>query len=406
MKALARSCVWWPGIDRDLEMTVRNCSVCQETRPAPGRADLVMWPWPKRPWSRIHVDFAEPLKGKYIFIVVDAYSKWIEAEPCMSVTSSVAILRLRRMFARWGLPDLLCSDNATTFTSQEFQQFLAVNGIQHRTIEPRHSQGNGLAERAVRDVKQAVSKHAGNNWELALAEWLLYQRKIPHSTTSVSPSELMLGRVLRSRLDLLNPDLRSRVEQKQLQQKQNHDPEKPRTVPLSIGDAVYARNYSVGRAWFSGIIIGIDGPVSFVIKLEDGRVWRRHLDQIRPRGEMSSPSSTGAAADVAGGELCPDPEPPAAWRTDASSASRPAPDTSTACFGSPAAPIAPAPPTSSAAAETGADRTVGSPVVTSPARGSRDSLPASPPHGDSGVGDAVRRSLRTRRQTDFYGVKQ
>ena len=299
MKALARSCVWWPRIDSDLEMTVRQCSACQETRPTPRRADLSMWPWPKRPWSRIHVDFAEPIKGRYVFVVVDAYSKWIEAEPCTSVCSQVAMIRLCRMFARWGLPDMIVSDNATTFTSQEFQQFISENGIQHRTIEPRHSQGNGLAERAVRDVKQALKRSGNSNWELVLAEWLLYQRKIPHSTTSVSPSELMLGRVIRSRLDLLHPDLHSRVENQQLQQKLNRDPVVPRMLQLSVGDVVYAKNYGVGRTWSSGVIIGVDGPVSFVVKLEDGRIWRRHQDQLMRKCDMHAYPVAGEAADVA-----------------------------------------------------------------------------------------------------------
>ena len=109
---------------------------------------------------------------------------------------------------------MICFDIATTFAAQECQQFLQNNSIQHRTIEPRHSQGNGLAERAVRDVKQALKRSGTRNWELVLAEWLLYQRKIPHSTTSVPPSELMLGRVIRSRLDLLHPDLQIRVQEK------------------------------------------------------------------------------------------------------------------------------------------------------------------------------------------------
>ncbi|XP_043225249.1 uncharacterized protein K02A2.6-like isoform X2 [Amphibalanus amphitrite] len=60
MKALARGYVWWPGIDAAIEEVVRSCQPCQESRPAPDRAPLSMWPWPDRPWSRIHIDYAEP----------------------------------------------------------------------------------------------------------------------------------------------------------------------------------------------------------------------------------------------------------------------------------------------------------------------------------------------------------
>ena len=188
-------------------MSVSSCQMCQESRPAPDRAPLCMWPWPDRAWSRIHVDFAEPTKGRYVLVVVDAYSKWIEAEYCNSVCSKTTMAKLRKMFSRWGLPDMIVTDNATSFTSAEFQNFVRDNGIHHKTIEPRHSQGNGLAERAVRDVKLALQRSDGD-WEAVLSRWLLRQHITPHSTTSVTPSELMVGRVIRSRLDLLHPDTR------------------------------------------------------------------------------------------------------------------------------------------------------------------------------------------------------
>ena len=62
MKAAARSVVWWPGIDDDIERVVNLCRPCQESRCSPQRAELHMWPWAARPWSRLHLDFAELTK--------------------------------------------------------------------------------------------------------------------------------------------------------------------------------------------------------------------------------------------------------------------------------------------------------------------------------------------------------
>ena len=401
MKSLARSCVWWPQIDSDLEMAVRRCSACQESRPSPHRADLSMWPWPRRPWSRVHVDFAEPTKGKYIFVAVDAFSKWIEAEPCSGVGTQAAMVKLRRMFARWGLPDIICSDNATTFTSQEFQQFLADNGVQHRTIEPRHSQGNGLAERAVRDVKQALKRSGDGNWEAVLAEWLLYQRKIPHSTTSVSPSELMLGRVIRSRLDLLHPDLHSRVQQKQLQQKLNHDPAVPRSLQLSVGDPVYARNYGVGPSWLSGLLIGVDGPQSYVVKLTDGRIWRRHQDQLM-RGIDTCFPTTGPTADVATDKSSSPPGQLAAAAAAEAVCTGP-PTVQETLLRSEVTPAAPSLLTGATSVPAGESPSSGPgaldpPVVAPPSESVSPQHPASPTVEQL----APRRSTRVRKQTDFF----
>ena len=95
MKALARSFVWWPQIDNDLEELVKNCDDCQSTRHLPPVAPLQPWEWPQRPWARVHVDYAGPFMNKYFLLLVDAHSKWIEVRPVNNATSTVTIDQLR-----------------------------------------------------------------------------------------------------------------------------------------------------------------------------------------------------------------------------------------------------------------------------------------------------------------------
>ena len=52
MKSLARSYVWWPKIDAQIEELVKTCNICQESRPSPPAAPLHPWEWPSQPWSR------------------------------------------------------------------------------------------------------------------------------------------------------------------------------------------------------------------------------------------------------------------------------------------------------------------------------------------------------------------
>lgn len=92
MKGLARSYIWWPGLDSDIEAKVRECSTCQLHRPMPSKAPLHPWEWSHRPWARVHVDHAGPYLGHLFLVVVDAHSKWIEAYTVPS-TSSIKILR-------------------------------------------------------------------------------------------------------------------------------------------------------------------------------------------------------------------------------------------------------------------------------------------------------------------------
>ena len=57
MKGLARSVVWWPGIDHDIKEKVKACEACQLTRHNPPSDP---WEYPNAPWERLHADFAGP----------------------------------------------------------------------------------------------------------------------------------------------------------------------------------------------------------------------------------------------------------------------------------------------------------------------------------------------------------
>lgn len=76
MKSLARSFVYWPNIDDDVEDCVRHCSSCAEATKAPRKTLLESWPLPTKPWERVHIDYAGPIDGYYYLVIVDAYSKW------------------------------------------------------------------------------------------------------------------------------------------------------------------------------------------------------------------------------------------------------------------------------------------------------------------------------------------
>ena len=210
MKSLARSFVWWPGLDKSLEQKVQTCDACQRSRNLPAVAPIQPWEWPERPWSRLHVDYAGPLLGHMFLVVVDAHSKWMEVKMSKNATSSTTITALRSIFATHGIPELLVSDNSSVFTSVEFKIFTKNNGIRHTTSAPYHPATNGLAERAVQTFKSFLKKTPDGALEDRLSKFLLNYRLTPHSTTGITPAELLLGRRPRSVLDLVRPDLSKR----------------------------------------------------------------------------------------------------------------------------------------------------------------------------------------------------
>ena len=82
----------------------------------------------------------------------------MEVQPVCSATSSNTISALRTIFAIFGFPAILVSDNGSVFTSEEFRVFIKRNGIRHLTSAPYHLATNGLAERAVQKFKRALKK--------------------------------------------------------------------------------------------------------------------------------------------------------------------------------------------------------------------------------------------------------
>ncbi|XP_021347324.1 uncharacterized protein K02A2.6-like [Mizuhopecten yessoensis] len=160
MKALARSYVWWPGIDKDIETMTKSCNGCQNVKHAPPAAQIHQWEWPYRPWSRLHIDFAGPFLGSMFFVVVDTNSKWPEVVQMNTTTSEKTIEVLRTKIARNGIPRQIVSDNGPQFVSEEFRNFVKSNGIRHSTSAPYHPSTNGLAERFVQSFKMAMRSSA------------------------------------------------------------------------------------------------------------------------------------------------------------------------------------------------------------------------------------------------------
>ncbi|XP_032068551.1 uncharacterized protein K02A2.6-like, partial [Thamnophis elegans] len=205
MKALARSFVWWPGLDADIEDWVAKCETCQQSRPSPPSSPSREWEMPRGPWSRLHIDFAGPFHGQVFLIVVDAYSRWVEVLLMHSTTSDSTVRALRRLFATHGLPDTVVSDNSPQFTATTFQTFLAELGIRHALVAPYHPASNGRAERAVRSAKEALGRLNRGDWQARVDAYLLAQHSTPCPLTQKSPAEMLMGRRLRTTLDRLHP---------------------------------------------------------------------------------------------------------------------------------------------------------------------------------------------------------
>nr|XP_024658736.1 uncharacterized protein K02A2.6-like [Maylandia zebra] len=237
MKSLARSYVWWPGIDSQIELQAKACHSCQRVQKEPGLAPLHPWLWPSCPWERIHVDFAGPFESHMYLVVVDAHSKWPEVHIMDSTTVGKTIQVLRGLFSRHGIPHVLVSDNGPQFCSEEFRVFLKANGVKHIRSAPYHPATNGLAERFVQTFKHALKASRG--------------------CATTMPTATLQGQT------------------------------------FTVGEPVLVRDYRKGEdKWTHGVVLEKTGPVSYKVNVGAQGVWKRHVDQMLTRPESVSQQVT------------------------------------------------------------------------------------------------------------------
>ena len=283
MKALARSYLWWPGIDDEIERTSKLCTTCQEHANNPEKAPPHPWEHPSKPWSRLHIDYAGPYLGRMFLIITDSFSKWTDVYSVKSAKSRVTIEKLRTSFASHGIPEIVVSDNASCFTSDEFDNFTGKNNIRHITGAPYHPSTNGLAERSVQTFKNSLAKMLESNTnndsiETIINRFLFTYRITPHTTTGSSPAELLMGRKLSNAFSELKPNVgrRTRIKNELASQASGT------ARQLNVNDCVWVRNYARGPKWMRGIVIEKKGPLSYDIDV-DGSAVKRHIDQLRTR---------------------------------------------------------------------------------------------------------------------------
>ncbi|KAL9974701.1 hypothetical protein ACROYT_G011772 [Oculina patagonica] len=127
MKSRLRTKVWWPKMD------IGFCAPepMQRVEPLTG------------PWQDVAIDELSLLpSGESLLVEVDYYSRFFEVSKSQSTTSQNMIEALTSIFVRCGYPFRLKCDNAAQFVSEEFEEFLSKNDIEHRKSPPFWPQAN------------------------------------------------------------------------------------------------------------------------------------------------------------------------------------------------------------------------------------------------------------------------
>lgn len=320
---------YWPSIKRDVKKFCSSCKPCQLRRAASYRDRIPIQPIarpevPFEVWSVDCIGPLEPTSGrghKFIICAVDLCTRWAEAIAVRNITAKTTCDVLMKIFAQTGFPKVICTDQGPNFTADLTDQFLSVLGVSPRFATPGHPESMGAVERWNKTLKEMLNKNIqehGRKWDLHLPYLLFAYREVPHSTTGVSPFQLVYGRLPPGPLSILKDvwlgekeiptgtsrpvdvylrDLVERLQkaheiatetsemtQREYTSRYNL---RSRDKCFSVGDKVLmlipSSSHKLLNTWSGpATIIEISRPHSAIVELDDGSTRELHFNKLRP----------------------------------------------------------------------------------------------------------------------------
>ncbi|XP_054259470.1 uncharacterized protein K02A2.6-like [Macrosteles quadrilineatus] len=272
----------------DVQRTVETCWPCQKYAPAQKSKPLQPHNTPTRAWQRVGIDFFQ-LGSDHFLIMTDYFSSFFELKKVNSLKTEGLIQFCKEQFARYGIPDVVVSDNGTQLVSQDFKLFAQTWMFKIVVSSPHNHQSNGKAESAVKIAKRMLKKvkESKEDYQAALLEW----RNTPLADLGASPVQLLMSRSTKTRLPVtemkLNPKIHigvtDKLKEKQEKYKKHYDKGTHALDPLKVGQKVLIQKRPDMKAepWTPGVIVTVDGLRTYIVAIE-GRLFRRNRRFIRP----------------------------------------------------------------------------------------------------------------------------
>lgn len=201
-KALIHKHFYWPRMGQEITQHCKTCPSCLKFN-YKKRSKEPLHPLPviSTPWRRIAIDIVGKMprtkRGNcYILTIMDFATRYMEAIPLKRVDAHTTCSALMEVFARYGIPEELLSDNGSNFIANVTETLMKMLKIYHIKSSPFHPETNGMLERSHQVLKKTLDKLGATktNWDEYLAPTLMALRTAPHSALGISPFHLLFGR--------------------------------------------------------------------------------------------------------------------------------------------------------------------------------------------------------------------
>ena len=210
-KQMLRQKYWFPLMNSIIDTTVDQCYECKVTTEDHREEPIKVTTMPSKPWSTVALDHGGPYPdGHYNLVMIDKRTRYPVVEAVPSTNFEVNKGRLKHIFATYGTPRRIETDNGPPFSSKEFKEFGKKEGFEHHKITPLHPRANGEAERfmqTLNKVERIAHLQEKNRYERqnAIQDMLVAYRSTPHPATEVAPYDAMRGCIIRTKLDHVEP---------------------------------------------------------------------------------------------------------------------------------------------------------------------------------------------------------
>ncbi|GJW87091.1 reverse transcriptase domain-containing protein [Tanacetum coccineum] len=194
---------YWPTMHKDARALIKACQECQVHKPVPRnpqeKLNPITSPWPFYKWG---IDIAGPFpkrpgKVKFLIVVMNYFTKWIEAKPVATITrNQVKKFVWENIVCRFGLPREIISDNGKQFRDNPFKDWCEKLCIQQHFTFVKHPQTNGLVKRANRSLGEGIKVRLGKNnknWMEEISHVLWVRRTMVKSSNGDTPFSLTYG---------------------------------------------------------------------------------------------------------------------------------------------------------------------------------------------------------------------
>lgn len=201
-KKIWRGGHYWPGLRKQCQETVATCLSCLQQNVRRSGFHPAQSPNADNPWDHVAIDLAVDLPEsdagfKHILILVDVATRFVVTKPLRDKSMETVARAMYEVFALFGPPKIMQSDNGTEFVNEALTKLAKAAGVDHRHVAAYNPRANGVAERFVKTIKDTLHKKlAGvlNRWDDALPGVTMAVNAKDSRITGTAPFTLFYGR--------------------------------------------------------------------------------------------------------------------------------------------------------------------------------------------------------------------